>query len=100
MFHKMAFHGTDYIFDKCPPVLYELLQYSRSLEFPQAPDYSYIRRILSHDFAARKFVDDGLFEWVSQINLVNATHTFVLEFIAEPPTCPCSIESEKEKTTK
>ena len=39
------------------------LQYTRSLDFYQAPDYNYMRQLWWDIFQREGYYDDGIFDW-------------------------------------
>ncbi|KAG9511332.1 Casein kinase I isoform gamma-1, partial [Fragariocoptes setiger] len=51
------------ICDGCPEEFTTYLRYVRHLDFYEAPDYNYLRRLFYDLFVQHKYVDDGSFDW-------------------------------------
>ena len=42
------------------------LRYVRRLDFFDAPDYNYLRKLFQDLFAQKGYVDDGTFDWTGK----------------------------------
>lgn len=56
------------ICDKCPEEYVNYLKYVRNLDFYEAPDYEYLRKIFFDLFVSNKFVDDGVYDWTGKFD--------------------------------
>lgn len=42
------------------------LSYVRKLEFTEAPDYDFLRKLFRDLFVKKGFIDDGIFDWTGK----------------------------------
>lgn len=56
------------ICDKCPEEFVSYLRYVRHLDFYEAPDYDYLRKLFYDLFVQNRFVDDGIFDWTGKLD--------------------------------
>lgn len=51
------------ICDRCPEEFVSYLRYVKHLDFYEAPDYDYLRKIFYDLFIQNRYVDDGNYDW-------------------------------------
>lgn len=51
------------ICDRCPEEFANYLRYVKNLDFYEAPDYDYLKKLFFDLFIANRFVDDGVYDW-------------------------------------
>lgn len=51
------------ICERCPEEFVSYLRYVRHLDFYEAPDYDYLRKLFYDLFILNRFVDDGIYDW-------------------------------------
>lgn len=54
------------ICDRCPDEFISYLRYVKHLDFYEAPDYDYLRKLFLDLFIQNRFVDDGAFDWTGK----------------------------------
>lgn len=56
------------ICDRCPEEFVSYLRYVRHLDFYEAPDYDYLRKLFYDLFILNRFVDDGIYDWTGKFD--------------------------------
>lgn len=54
------------ICDRCPDEFASYLRYVKHLDFYEAPDYDYLKKLFFDLFVQSRFVDDGQFDWTGK----------------------------------
>lgn len=54
------------ICERCPEEFVSYLRYVRHLDFYEAPDYDYLRKLFYDLFIQHRFVDDGIYDWTGK----------------------------------
>jgi len=59
----------DKLFKDCPQQFVTYMSYARNLNFTEKPDYNYLRGLFDEILTSIHEVDDGIFDWFTQIQL-------------------------------
>lgn len=51
------------ICERCPEEFVSYLRYVKHLDFYEAPDYDYLRKLFFDLFVQSRFIDDGIYDW-------------------------------------
>jgi serine/threonine protein kinase len=57
------------LFKDCPQQFVTYMSYTRNLNFTEKPDYNYLRGLFDEILTSIHEVDDGIFDWYTQIQL-------------------------------
>lgn len=56
------------ICERCPEEFVSYLRYVRHLDFYEAPDYDYLRKLFYDLFVQNRYVDDGVYDWTGKFD--------------------------------